>query len=260
MRPHLLQVDESFWNIRGSFKVFGVVEVGTQASLVRRRNGKFVLIDSYSLTGDLEERVRRLTHDGRDIEAVLNVHPFHTLHVRSMQALFPDAKLYGTARHLSRFSDLPWEDMRTEDPELHAAFKDDFAFSVPQGVDFISDDENLHFSSVMVLHKVSRTIHVDDTLMYIRFPKPLGRLGLRDRLSWHPTLSRVLQKRRGAAEEFRTWATELARDWGDAANLCAAHSAALLARSNQGGSIHDRIVAALGKVHRTLASHERRYG
>jgi hypothetical protein len=46
--------------------------------------------------------------------------------------------------------------LRTEDPELHAQFAEDFEFSVPRGVDFISANENVHFSSVLVLHRRPR--------------------------------------------------------------------------------------------------------
>ena len=35
------------------------------------------------------------------------------------------------------------------------------------GVDFISDREVIHFSSVLALHRNSNTLHVDDTLMVV---------------------------------------------------------------------------------------------
>jgi hypothetical protein len=177
-----------------------------------------------------------------------------------MHERFPHAKLYGTARHISRFSELPWEALRTEDAELHAMFADDFEFSVPRGVDLISANENVHFSSVLVLHRASNTIHVDDTLMYVRLPRLMRVVGLPDAMSFHPTLAKALEKRAGAAKDFRDWAEELTERWRDAENLCAAHTAALTARKNQGPSIHARLVKALGKVERTLAAHERKYG
>ncbi len=40
MQPHIIEVADGFWNIRGSFEIGGVVEIGTQASLVKRSNGK----------------------------------------------------------------------------------------------------------------------------------------------------------------------------------------------------------------------------
>jgi len=258
--PIALHIADDFWNIRGSFKIGGVVDIGTQTSLVRRGNGRFVFLDSYSLSGEVEREVLELTNGGKDIEAILNVHPFHTVFARKMHERFPLAKLYGTSRHVSRSSDLPWEALRTEDPELHAMFADDFEFSVPRGVDFISADEKIHFSSVLVLHRASNTIHVDDTFVYVRLPKMMSFFGLTDAMSFHPSLGKALEKRAGAAEDFRGWATELAERWRDAENLCAAHTGTLMARKNHGASIHARMAKALSKVSGTLAAHERKYG
>ena len=256
----MIRVGDGFWNIRGSFKAAGVIEVGTHVSLVKRASGKFVLLDAYTL-GDSDVReVRDLTNGGADIEAILNLHPFHTIHVRRMHEQFPDAKLYGTARHVSRFPELPWQLELTESAELHTMFRDDFDFSVPRGVDFISSNEHIHFSSVLAFHRASKTIHVDDTLMYVRLPKLARAFGRVDLFSFHPTLAKALERRAGAAADFRNWAESLAERWRDAENLCAAHTAVLTADRNQGASIHARILEALDKVSGTLKEHERKYG
>ncbi|MGB8332250.1 MAG: hypothetical protein WCE62_19150 [Polyangiales bacterium] len=260
MRPYVLQLADDFWNIRASFKIGRVVEIGTQASLVRRASGGFVFLDSCALSGTVERQVLELTRDGKDVKAILNVHPFHTVYARAMHERFPHARLFGTARHVLRFPELPWQDTRTEDTALHGMFAEDFEFSVPRGVDFISDDENIHFSSVMVLHRASKTIHVDDTLMYVRFPALLHPFGVTDTLRFHPTLARALQRRAGAARDFRLWAEAVADRWGVAENLCAAHTAALTAKDNPGRSIHARLVSALAHVRKTLSAHERKYG
>jgi hypothetical protein len=260
MANDILDVADNFWNLRGTFRVGGVLDVGTQASLVRLASGKFVFLDSYTLSGAPRRRVNELTGGGENVEAILNLHPFHTMHVRWMHEHYPQARLYGTARHLERFPDLPWEPQRTEDPALHAAFAEDFDFSVPRGVDFISANEHVHFSSVLALHRASRSIHSDDTLTYLRLPSLLRMLGLGDQVSFHPTLAKALEKRPGAAQDFREWARELIDRWRAAENLCAAHVTALLAADNAGGTIHARLQKALDKVEPTLAAHERRYG
>ncbi|WP_437966900.1 hypothetical protein WMF04_46290 [Sorangium sp. So ce260] len=260
MDKRIIQVADGFWNIRGSFKVGGLIDVGTHASLVRRENGKYVFLDSYTL-GDAEKRhIDEITHGGRDVEAIINVHPFHTVHVRAMHALYPHARLYGTSRHLSRFPDLPWEQTLIEDPAAHEMFEGDFDLSVPRGVDLVSANENVHFSSVLVLHRASRTIHVDDTLMYLRLPSPMRLLGVHDMLRFSPMLAQALEKRPGAARDFRRWAEELALRSHDAENLCAAHTTTLTARENGGAPIKDRILKALEKADRTLKAHERKYG
>lgn len=259
MGSKLIQISENFWNIRGSFKIAGVIDIGTQASLVKLANGKFVFLDSYTLDGSVLKEVNRLTGDGKDVAAVLNLHPFHTVHVKWMHEQFPDAKHYGTARHLERFPKLEWQATCTEDAATHKKFARDFKFSVPRGVDFISDDEKVHFSSVLVFHPASQTIHVDDTLMYIRLPLPLRFFGLPDSLSFHPTLASVLEKREGASYDFRQWANELVDNWKNVKHLCAAHTAALVTKDQQ-VSIRDRIIEALDKVEPKLERHERRYG
>jgi hypothetical protein len=259
MAGPILNVAEDFWNIRGSYKIGGVIDVGTHASLVRQTSGKFVFLDSYTLSSSVRREIDELTGDGKDIEAILNVHPFHTVHVRKMHRMYPQARLYGTARHLSRFPELPWAETCTEDPAFHEQFAGDFEFSIPRGVDFISADENVHFSSVLVFHKASGTIHSDDTLMYIGLPRLMRMFGLGDAVSFHPTLGKALEKRAGAAEDFREWANELIERWRDTENLCAAHTATLLATDNSGKSIHDRLLKALDKVSKTLESHEQKF-
>ena len=260
MAEKIVQVAENFWNIRGSFRIGGVVDIGTHASLVRLASGNFLFLDSYAMSETLIEEINAILGDGGEIEAILNLHPFHTIHVERMHELFPEARLYGTQRHLDRFPELPWEEVRSEDQELHEWYCDDLDFTIPRGVDFVSANENVHFASVLAHHRESGTIHVDDTLMCIRLPRLLGLVGLRDQVGFHPTLAMALEKREGAAVEFREWAAELTEAWGDAENLCAAHSGNLLAEKNRGAPIRDRIRKASGLCELLLRTHERRYG
>ena len=259
MNDKILQVSDDFWNIRGDFKIGGILNIGTHASLVRRANGKFVLLDSYTLQGDVKEQIDAISQNGADIEAIINLHPFHTIHVPKAHEQYPNAKLYGTQRHLKKFPDLPWEKELTESTEFAALFAEDFEFSIPSGVDFISSNENLHFSSVLAYHKASKTIHSDDTLMYLKLPGLLGMIK-KPEVTFHISLPMTLKKQAGAVKEFRDWATELAEQWGDAENLCAAHSETLLGNANQSSSISSRILAALQKVEKILRVHEMRFG
>ena len=119
MREHIIEVADGFWNIRGSFKVAGLIDIGTHASLVRRSDGRFLLLDSYTLKDGVAREVDELTGGKENVVAVLNLHPFHTIHVRAIHERYPDAKHYGTARHLSRHPELTWQPERTEDAALH---------------------------------------------------------------------------------------------------------------------------------------------
>jgi hypothetical protein len=260
VHPSILHVADGFWNIRGSYKAGGLVDVGTHVSLIRRRNGKFVFLDSYSLSEPVKRDLDEITGGGEAVEAIVNVHPFHTLHVKAMHAHYPRARLYGTSRHLSRFPDLPWEPTRVEEPATQAILADDLELSVPRGVALVTADESVHFSSVLVFHRATKTLHVDDTLMHLRLPLPLRLLGFHDMTRLHPTLAKALERRPGAARELRTWTQEIADRWGDAENLCTAHTATLTAGENTGASIRDRILTALQKAEKTLAAHERAHG
>jgi hypothetical protein len=255
----VVDLGAGFWNLRGSFRLGGLIELGTQASLVRRQSGRFVLLDAIDLDDATRRWVDERTDGGEAIEAVLHLHPFHTLHVRALHARYPGAKLYGTVRHHERFPDLPWEAARTEDPALHTLFADDLDFSVPRGVELVPSNENLHFSSVLAFHRASKTLHVDDTLLYLRLPGPLRALK-RDVLRFHPTLGRVLEPRAGAARDFRAWAEELVERARGVENLCAAHSAVLRGPEHPDPPLATRIAQALQKVEGTLRRHERAHG
>jgi hypothetical protein len=37
MHKDIIPISDSFWNVRGSYKIRGLIDVGTQASLVRRK-------------------------------------------------------------------------------------------------------------------------------------------------------------------------------------------------------------------------------
>ena len=253
---NVIEVADGFWNIRGTFLIAGVFDLGTQCSLVRRANGKFVILDACAIDAETRKWIDGKTHDGADIEAVLHLHPFHTLHVTSLHEAYPKAKLYGTARHREKAKELPWESVLTEDPALQELFREDFTFSVPRGVDFIPKDEKLHFASVLAFHSASKTLHVDDTLLYMRVPWPF-RLFKPDVTRLHPTLAKVLEHRAGAAEDFRAWARELVELTRGVENLCAAHSSVLLASKNEGASIVARVEAAVKNVEGILEAHRR---
>ena len=57
MTDRILQIADDFWNIRGEFKIGGVLNIGTHASLVKRANGQFVLLDAYTLQGEVRSRL-----------------------------------------------------------------------------------------------------------------------------------------------------------------------------------------------------------
>jgi len=250
------QLTPDYWMVRGTFRIGGVLNVGTQMSLVRKKDGRFVLIDSYDDPEDLA-LIERETDGGKAIDAIINVHPFHTIHCRALHNRFPDAELIGTARHVRLFPDLPWSPDLIEMPETQERFSSDFAFTIPDGVDFVCQDESVHVGSVMVRHHASRIIHVDDTLNVFRPPAFLRPVLPHPRLRFHPMLGKALQKRAGAADEFERWAKGLAERWADTPVVCAAHSMVhRLGPEEFAQEVGDALKAA-GPA---LARHRRTYG
>ena len=79
-------------------------------------------------------------------------------------------------------------------------------------------------------------------------------------IGFHPSLARVLERRAGAASDFRAWTDELIAHSRDLENLCAAHLHVLSSREGGGPSICARIEKAVRELDGKLAAHERRYG
>lgn len=254
MTDKLIKIAPDFWNIRGSFRIGGVVNIGTHSSLVKRASGKYLLLDAYTLKGRVKRKILAETDNGAAIEAVLNLHPFHTIHCEAVHKLLPHAALYGTARHIEKWPDLPWQPDLLELPDTQAQFAEDLEFSIPDGVDFISDNERIHFSSILAYHPASKTMHVDDTFMCLKLPLPVG-----GGLSLHPTLAAALEKRAGAADEFRAWADAIGTRWAEAQTLCTAHNSNLAFGSGKTG-FQPRLAAAVDKTRAKLDSHAKKYG
>ena len=101
-------------------------------------------------------------------------------------------------------------------------------------------------------HRASATLHVDDTLSYVKLPLVGG-------LSFHFTLKSVLQRRPGAVAEFRAWAEELIALCSGVEHLCTAHGPALL-RLSEGETVAGLVRGALERVEGTLRAHEKKFG
>lgn len=82
-----------------------------------------------------------------------------------------------------------------------------------------------HFVSVFVYHPQSRTLHVDDTIMYTEKPGFLLKLfGYKDgAMAFHPSIkSSALYPTSDAPYLFRDWMRKILRDW-PFENICCAH-------------------------------------
>ncbi len=80
------------------------------------------------------------------------------------------------------------------------------------------------------------------------------------RLSFHPTLARVLERRPGAAAEFRAWGTQLVERCKGVDNICTAHARRPPDSAQGAGRIAVGVKEALTRVERVLGAHQARYG
>lgn len=220
MTDKIIDLGSGFWNIRGSFKLGGIVDIGTQCSLIQLQSGKFIFLDSYTLTGDVREKVMQLTDQGKKVEAILNLHPFHTIHCQQMAKDFPKAIHYGSTRHKRKVPEVTWADDLVESDAVAARYTE-LEFSLPEGIDYISDNEMIHASSLLAFHPASKSLHVDDT--FVTPPAKILKAVLPE-LSLHPTTKKALKDEPNAGQKYCNWAEALADRWQETQNFCAAHS------------------------------------
>ncbi|WP_201545164.1 hypothetical protein [Psychrobacter sp. H7-1] len=220
MTDKIIDLGSGFWNIRGSFKLGGLIDIGTQCSLVQLESGKFIFLDSYSLTGELRDKVMSLTDNGTKVEAILNLHPFHTIHCAQMAKDFPTAINYGSERHKRKITEVNWADDLVESEAVAKRYPE-LEFSLPKGIDYISDNEMIHASSLLAFHPASKSLHVDDT-----FVTPPAKIlqAILPELSLHPTTKKALTDEPNAGKKYCDWAENLAEKWQKTENFCAAHS------------------------------------
>ena len=220
MSDKIIDLGAGFWNIRGTFRLGGVLNIGTQCSLVKLASGRFVFLDSYTLTDDVRAQVMALTNNGQDVEAVLNLHPFHTVHCAQMAKDFPQATFYGSSRHHKKVPEVQWADDLVESDAVAERYPE-LKFSLSQGVHYIAPNEMIHAGSLLAFHPASKSLHVDDTFM-----SPPTKLleAVLPELLLHPTTKKALKNEPNAGKEYCDWASNLANDWRDVRNFCAAHS------------------------------------
>ncbi|MGM8870734.1 hypothetical protein ACS8E3_03490 [Psychrobacter sp. 2Y5] len=219
MADEIKDLGAGFWNIRGSFKVGGVLDVGAQCSLIKLASGKFIFLDSYELKDDVRDTVMKLTNDGQDVEAVLNVHPFHTVHCEQMAKDFPQATFYGSRRHPEQAPNVDWSDDLVESEAVAKRYPE-LEFSMPKGIYYIAPDDSVHAGSLLVYHPASKSLHVDDTFM----TPPIKLLdAVLPEVLLQPDTKKALKDEPDAAKQYCDWATQLAQDW-DVRNFCAAHT------------------------------------
>lgn len=245
MKDQLHDLGNGFWNIRGSFVRDEMIDIGNQSALVRLESGKFILLDSYTLTGEVREQVMALTNDGQDIEAVLNVHPFHTVHCARVAKDFPHATFYGSARHHKQVPEVDWSEDYVESKAVAERYPE-LEFSVPKGIHYIAPDDSIHSGSLLVHHPASQTLYVDDT-----FEIPPSKLNdeVQAGINLHATTLKALKDEADAGKAYCDWAIELAHNWREVRNFCGAHSGLVVFKE---GEFKEKLTATINQARATL--------
>lgn len=228
MSEKILDLGNGFYNIRGNFRIGGVLNIGTQCSLIEIEKERFIFLDSYTLTNDLREQVMAMTDNGKQVEAVLNIHPFHTLHCEQMANDFPNATLYGSSRHKQQCPALNWATDNVESATVAQKYPQ-LQFSLPDGVHYICPNDKIHVGSLLVYHPASQALHVDDTFSTIAHFNTLENLAEKidqhlPKLLLNPLTKKALKPEPNAGNDFCDWAENLAYEWRDTRYLCAAHA------------------------------------
>jgi hypothetical protein len=232
---HLVEVGPGHWNIRGALPMAcGIVDIGCHMSLMRLKNGRFLVIDTIKLLPEIKSEIDELTQGGVLMEACIATHPFHTLFFAPFSEAYPACKLVGTPRHIKRFPSLQWDGF-TVDQRLQEWEALGVQMRIPAGAEFVAPHENNHFSSVFVFHEDSMSIFTDDTLMFYD-PRHAGGLlncitsctGVSNSLQLHPSLTdgsrdTGLFPTASAPAQFQEWFANILADW-DFDTIVTAHT------------------------------------
>ena len=161
----------------------------------------------------------KLTNNGQDVEAVLNVHPYHTVHCEQMAKDFPQAIFYGSRRHPQQVPAVNWSSDLVESKAVAERYPE-LEFSLPKGIYYIAPEEAVHAGSLLVYHPTSKSLHVDDTFM----TPPIKILdAVLPEVLLQPDTKKALKDDPDAGKQYCDWATQLAHDW-DVRYFCAAHT------------------------------------
>jgi len=222
----MINVGNGFWNIRGSYKILGLLEFGTHMSIAQLPSGKFLIIDAIPITEQIKSEIDELTDKGAKIEAVLTTHPFHTLAISSLHEAYPNPPYYGCPRHLRKFPGILWAG-DLNDCKVRNLWEPDVEIRIPAGAEFVNPqpEKSNHFSCAFVFHRQSRTIHIDDTIIYNHQPGFLLKLaGFKaGTMMLHPSIKGPgLLSTPEAPFQFRDWMLNILHDW-DFDTICTAH-------------------------------------
>eukprot|EP01117_Protostelium_nocturnum_P009561 TRINITY_DN340_c0_g1_i1.p1 TRINITY_DN340_c0_g1~~TRINITY_DN340_c0_g1_i1.p1 ORF type:complete len:258 (-),score=57.16 TRINITY_DN340_c0_g1_i1:57-830(-) len=207
------EVAPGFYNLRTDYRVMLVLNVETHMSVLKLDNGKVLIVDAAPLDESGISQLHSLTGNGANVEAVVHTHPFHTGSIEQLNQIYPNAPLYGCPRHVANFPQLKWAGT-LENEAVRKLWEPEVEIRIPQGCEFVAPKESDHFATAFVFHKKSRTIHVDDTLMYILNPGIFTQMTVGKGLQFHVSAKHGgLNQTREGPLQFLDFLKGIARDW-----------------------------------------------
>ena len=147
--------------------------------------------------------------------------------------MYPNAKYYGTPRHLRKQPEIPWVGAINDVQFKDTLYPSELSFAITPCCDFEDPNfEGHHVMSVLAFHHKSRTLHNDDTFTYFsNVPWPLTWLGVKkDDLKFNFQLKPILKasKTPNAMTVYRAWYRHEVLDKWSIENACLAHDGVLV--------------------------------
>lgn len=258
--PHFtnfIEIAPGFWHLRVPFYVGKgplKLDISNHMSVCQLSSGAFVCIDAVQLSSSAKAELDQITDNGQLLVAVVTTHPFHTSYIEALHELYPSSatrKWFGCPRHLRKFPNISWAgDLNT--CQARNALEPDIAMQIPAGMEFVDPQpaSTNHAATVFVLHRPSKTLFVDDCLMYFDKPSTLMRIAGKSAGSLHfhsMLMNQSLYPTAEAPIEFQSWLTKLLEDW-QFDHLVAAHIGNCYCDAH--GKVQKCLTAAEGKLRR----------
>ncbi|KAJ3251515.1 hypothetical protein HDU77_005828 [Chytriomyces hyalinus] len=246
-KTKIVEVGSGCFNLRAPFKVLaGLVDVGTHRT--------FVALSTVALDEQAKAEVDALTNNGELLEAVIATNPFHTLAFEAFYAQFPDAKYYGTPRHIRNIPVIPWSGS-IADVAVQSFWKEEgLELEVTAGCEFDAPmpESYNHFSGVVAFHRESKTLICDDCFSaspkkQCRFTTPANTPKQYNEIAFHVSLyGPALYKTPDAPKELYDWLKKIISLW-PIENIATAHGGV------QMGGAKRSLVEGVAKLRRFLS-------
>ncbi|KAJ3384029.1 hypothetical protein HDU84_003230 [Entophlyctis sp. JEL0112] len=241
----LKEIVPGVFNLRAPFKIAGILDIGTQMTFIRLATGKYVAFSTVVLDSDSKADVDTLTQNGELLEAVVATNAHHTLAFEAFNQYYPSAAFYGTPRHIRKFSSIPWKG-DVSDKLVLTMWDSEIAMkNTDVGIvwDVPTVPEFNHFPGMLVYHRATKTMLVDDCYIVAENGGPLMKLALGGSIAFHPKFIEALSDEKDAPAKFYSWMSAFLDEW-DVQNIATAHGGVKI--GGAGAALRD----ALSKITR----------